>query len=174
VMASFKALDDGTVELWVANDTLAPISLKVKIVLATLVGSTLSTTPVQASVPATSSVVIWRGHPAAAPDHVLMVRSPQLEGNRHFFAAIKELPIGTAAPTMAVEQMDSHTLEVTLSASHYVYGARLLCSHAATRFSDNFVDLCAGESRSITVGNPVIVLTPGDVTLRHGISEGGA
>jgi beta-mannosidase len=105
-------------------------------------------------------------------DHVLLVRSAQFEGNRHFFAAIKDRPFALMAPAIAIEQMDPNTLGVTLSATHYLYGARLLSSHAATQFSDNFIDLRAGEQRLIIVSNQVIALTPQDVTLRYGISEG--
>ena len=172
VLTSFKALEDSTVELWVTNDTLAPITLRARVELATLAGAALSTTELQVAVPATSSLSIWRGHPEAAADRVLLVRSPQCEGNRHFFAAIKDLPLEAAAPAMAIERVDPHTLRVTLSAAHYVYGARLLCPHAATRFSDNFLDLSAGESRSIVVSNSSHALAPQDVTLRYGMSEG--
>ena len=172
VMVSFKASADGAVELWATNDTPAPVNLSTRIELATLAGSTLSTTVLQVLVPATSSLCIWRDRPAPAADRVLLVRSPQCAGNRHFFVAIKDLPLGVAAPQMAIEQMNPHVLEITLSASEYVYGARLLCPHAATRFSDNFIDLCAGESRSITVSNRDIPLAPRDVALRYGISEG--
>ena len=172
VMASFKALDDGVVELWVTNDRLEPVILTARIELATSLGASLSTTEVHVTVSANASAVIWRGQPEAAADRVLVVRSPQFEGNRHFFAAFKDLPLGLAPPSMAIEQIDLHTLCATLTATHYVYGARLSSSHAASRFSDNFIDLCAGESRSIRVSNSLIALTPGDLTLRCGISEG--
>jgi beta-mannosidase len=172
VMASFKALDDGTVELWVTNDRPEPVIVAARIELATFAGAALFDANVQVPVPATTSVRIWRGHPEAAVDHVLLVRSAQFEGNRHFFAAIKDLPFALMAPAIAIEQMDPNTLGVTLSATHYLYGARLLSSHAATQFSDNFIDLRAGEQRLIIVSNQVIALTPQDVTLRYGISEG--
>jgi hypothetical protein len=129
---------------------------------------------VKASVPPTSSVAIWRGDSPADPAQVLWVRSPQCEGNRHFFAAIKDLPPEQRSPTMAIDPVDPHTLKVTLTATSYVYGARLLCPHAATRYSDNFLDLCAGESRPIIVSNLVIPLMPEDVTLHYGISAGRA
>jgi beta-mannosidase len=174
VMASFKALKDGTVELWVANDSLAPVDFTAKIALVTFVGSTLSMTDLQTCVPAASSLQVWRGHPPAAADHVLLVRSPQCEGNRHFFVAIKDLPLGLTAPHIAIERIDTHVLGVTLSARHYVYGVRLLTSHPASIFSDNFFDLSAGEERSIVVSNQVTALAPGDLTLRYGLSKGGA
>jgi beta-mannosidase len=174
VIASFKPLDGDGIELWITNDTVARIDLKARIGLATFGGSSLFTAEVEASVPATSSVAIWRGDPPADPARVLWFRSPQCEGNRHFFAAIKDLPLEPRAPTMAIEPVDPHTLKVTLTATSYVYGARLLGSHAATRYSNNFLDLCAGESRSIIVSNLVIPLMPEDVTLHYGISVGEA
>jgi hypothetical protein len=102
---------------------------------------------------------------------VLLVRSPQFDGNRHFFAPLKNLPQGLA-PAIAIEQLDPHTLRVTLTATNYVFGVRLLSAHAASEFSDNYIDLCAGESRSITVSNRVIALAPAHVTLGYGLSEG--
>jgi beta-mannosidase len=171
-MASFRALGDGEVELWVTNDTLAHVNATARIELETLAGETLSMTELQVSVAATASVRIWQGHPEAAADRVLLVRSPQFGGNRHFFAALKNVPFSPDAPTMDVQRIDAHTLSITLTATNYVYGARLLTSHAATRFSDNFFDLFTGESRSISVSHQVLALVPGDVTLRYGISEG--
>jgi len=172
IMASFKALADDEVELWVTNDTLAPVIVTARIELVTLAGAALSITELQVSVPATASLSIWQGHSAAAADRVLLVRSPQFEGNRHFFAVLKDMPFGPDAPAMDIEQVDAHTLRVTLTATNYIYGARLLTSHAATRFSDNFFDLFSGESRSISISNQVLALVPGDVTLLYGISEG--
>jgi len=172
VIASFKALPDGTVELWVTNDTFAPIDLTARIGLAKFVGPALFTTEVHAYVPATSSAPIWRSGCDSDPGCVLWFRSPQCGNNRHFFAPIKDLPLARQPPTLAIEPTDSHTLRVTLTATNYVYGARLLCSHPATRFSDNFLDLCMGESRSIMVSNPAIELTPRDLTMHHGLLAG--
>jgi len=173
-MASFKALDGGLVELWIVNDTLAPIPVSASIELSTLRGDLLSALKINVTVPATHSTRIWRDHPAGNADRILHVRSPQFEANRHFFAALKDVPFTSQALDVSIQQIDLHTLNVTLTAIHFVYGALLVCPHAKTGFSDNFVDLCAGESRSIIVSNPITELCPKDVTLRYALFEESA
>ena len=174
VMASFKALDGGLVELWIVNDTLAPIPLSASIELLTLRGDILSALKINVTVPATHCTRIWRDHPAGKADRILHVRSPQFAANRHFFAALKDVPFTSQALDVSIQQIDLHTLNVTLTAIHFVYGALLVCPHAKTGFSDNFVDLCAGESRSIIVSNPITELRPKDVTLRYALFEESA
>jgi beta-mannosidase len=173
-MASFKALDGGLIELWVVNDTLAPVAVSARIELATLGSDTLSAAEINETVPAMSSRRIWRDRLAGKSDQVLHVRSAQFEGNRHFFAALKDIPFRPQALDMSIRQIDPHTLSVSLTALHYAYGALLLCPYAETGFSDNFVDLNAGESCSIIVSNPMIELRLNDVTLRHGLFEESA
>jgi hypothetical protein len=47
----------------------------------------------------------------------------------------------------------------------YAYFVHLTVPHAATRFSDNYVDLEPGERRFVTIANPAIALSPSDVGL---------
>jgi beta-mannosidase len=171
VMASFKPLDRGLVELWVVNDTLASMPVSARIELETLRGEVLSAVEIKETVPAATSMRIWRDHPAGKADRVLHVRSPQFDVNRHFFAALKDVPFEPRSLHMAIEQIDLHTLNVLFTALHYVCGATLVCPHAGTGFSDNFFDLCAGQSRSIIVKNPITELRPKDVTSRYALFE---
>jgi beta-mannosidase len=174
LMASFKALDDGVIELWVVNDTLTPIPVSVRVELATLKGNMLSATELKVTVPAASSERIWQDLPVGKPDRVLYLRSPQLEDNRYFFAALKDIPFPDKALAVSIQQVDPHTLSICMTALRYVYGAMLLATRAETGFSDNFIDLYAGESRLITVNNPTTELHPEDITVHHGLLKEGS
>ena len=171
VMASFKALEDGAVELWVTNDTAAPFADTLSLDLSTFAGGAVWAEAVAVAVGAGESRPVWRGEAgriAAAADRVLRVRSPadRLFANRQFFAPIKDLDRSRTEPRMVVEPRGPHELAVTVTAAAYAYFVNLQLPFEETRFSDNFFDLGAGEARTIAVRHPVRVLSPSDVTLR--------
>jgi beta-mannosidase len=118
---------------------------------------------------ANESVRVWsasadRLGPAA--DRVLTVRSGAFPANRHFFAAIKDLPCADSAPRMRVERRGAHTLQATITAADYLYGVRLEAPHPATHYSDNCFDLMAGETRAIVVRNAEVEMMPADLSVR--------
>ena len=166
VMASFKALDDGAVELWITNDTLEAVSDTVMIQLGTFAEGAVweETRPVEVS--ANSSQPVWRvatQRIAARPDRYLAVRSPaeRFPANRHFFAAVKDLQRPVVEPEVSVTSRDGHELLVHVHAPAYVYYFHVAVPDERTHFSDNFFDLVAGEDRTLVVTNPDIDLTPG-------------
>ncbi len=173
VMASFKALEDGAVELWITNDTRQALEEQVTLDLADFCGAALWTQALSVRLPALSSAPVWRGAAelvAAAPDRVLAVRSAadRFPENRHLFAAIKDLarPADTR-PSVEIEQRGPHELAVHLGAESYLHFLHLLVPFEETRFSDNYFDLAAGRSRTIQVRNTARPITPADVTVRH-------
>ena len=168
VLASFRALDDGAVELWITNDTLESIAGEAVIDLLALAGGSVWSETVPYEVAANASRPVWRGQVAPSTAHLLAVRSPdsRFAGNRHLLAPIKDMELIDAEPVVEIEQVTPHELRVRLSASTYLLSVQLLCDDAATRFDDNFIDLRPGETRVVTVRNEAVALTPADLVVR--------
>jgi beta-mannosidase len=173
VLASFKDLDDGRVELWITNEGLDDLADDVTIDLVDLnTGAVVAQDHVAARVAMNVSRAVWAlpgAWPAPAPSLALHVRSGSgaFPDNRIFFGAIKDVqkPAGVKVEADIV-QRGPHELEVTVSASSYAYFTHLLVPHGWTRFSDNYFDLRPGERRVITVSNAGVALRPEDVVVR--------
>jgi len=172
VLASFKDLGDGQVELWITNEGLSAVDDVVTVSLLDMTTGAATTAEVKVQVDVNASRPVWTlpatwPRPSAA--HVLLVRSGSGEfpDNRLFFSPIKDLQRQTDVKIdIAVTQPGPHQLEVTLTATAYALFAHLLVPHGWTRFSDNHFDLLPGERRTITVSNADVVLRPQDVTVR--------
>lgn len=165
VLASFKALNDGAIELWITNDTLEDVSDTVVIQSGTFAKGTVWEEEHQVHVSANSSQAVWRGEPQkilAQPDHYLAVRSPaeRFPANRHFFVAVKDLLRPVVEPEVTISSRGEHELLVHVHASAYLYYVHVIVPDEHTHFSDNYFDLVAGESRTVVVTNQKIPLTP--------------
>lgn len=171
VLASFKALSDGSVELWLTNDTLSEVEDNVTVRLGTFGGETIWEENLQTYVPANSSrpVARWTAdRVSGAPDRYLSLSSAgdHFPSNRHFFAAIKDLRRDPVEPDVDITQLGEHELRVRLEASAYAYFVHLEVADEATCFSDNYFDLKSGEERTISVTNPRAPLRPEAVEVR--------
>ena len=170
VVASFKMLDEGGVELWVANDTPGGMHADISLELATFAGRVCWRGDVSADIAPHTSRPIWRADAAqvaAAPDRVLTLRSPQVPANRLLFAPHKDLPLEDATLRMTSERLDARTLQVTVTSDVYACFVHLIAPHPATTFSDNHFDLRAGESHALRVAVPDGGLDPATLRLRH-------
>ena len=169
VMASFKRLDGDAVELWITNDTLSAICGDANVQLLKLDGGADWQQTQAYSVPANSSVAVWRGSaPVHAVDRVLCVQSAesQFPDNRLLLAPIKDLAlVAGAAPEVRIEQTDPQTLRVRLHSAHYLLAVRLESARADLRYSDNHFDLRAHEGREITVSGSAGTLSPQDIAV---------
>jgi beta-mannosidase len=172
VLASFRAGAGGEVQLWVTNDTLFEVRDTVTVRLGTFAGQVAWEGSREVVAPAGSSMPVWIWLPeelAGAPDRYLTVRSARdaFPANRHFFTAIKDLRRQPTAPSMTVEAVGPHDVRVDLRApaDGYVYFAYLLGSSESTRYSDNYIDLVAGETRTLIVTDPTRELTPASLSL---------
>jgi beta-mannosidase len=169
LLASFKALKNGLVELWITNDTLKPFEESVLIQFGSFDSGKIWDETVMARVPANTSQPVWRYGPerfAAGPDRYLAVRSPQgsFPANRHFFVPIKDLQRAVVQPIVKVDSVNEHELCVRVEAPAYVYYFHLLVPDERTWYSDNYFDLAGGECAEIVVRNPKVVLKPEMVT----------
>jgi len=122
VLASFKALADDEVELWITNDTLSEVEDSVTVRLGTFDGGTLWEESKSIRVAANSSQAVWRWEAdqvAAQPDRYLSVRSAgdAFPFNRHFFAPIKDLQRAPAQPEVSITPVNDHELHVNVRAS---------------------------------------------------------
>jgi beta-mannosidase len=96
VMASFKAMDDGAVELRIVNDTMNSIDTELEIALKAFAGGTVWSDSIAASVGANQVGMVWRAEGkrlAGDRRHVLTVRARDniFPANRDFLAPIKDL-----------------------------------------------------------------------------------
>ena len=154
VLASFKALDDGRVELWITNDTLAPVSGGAVVELAHFDGRSEWRQDAPFQIAASASAPVWRGSAPEAVDQVLSVWS--LDGlfapNRHLLAPIARMALKQGArPVMHVTRIDAAECRIELTANDYLAFVHLTSDRPDLRFGDNYFDLAAGERRSLTV-----------------------
>src|SRR5215203_3140669 len=168
ILASFKALPDSSVELWLTNDTLSEIEDDLKVRLGTFDGEKIWEENLKAHTPANSSLPIARWGPdraSGAPDRYLSVSSDhgRFPSNRHFFAAIKDLRRDPVEPALDVTQTGEYELQVRLEALAYAYFVHLDIPAEATRFSDNYLDLEPGRERTISVTNEKRELEPENI-----------
>ncbi|MDB5769293.1 MAG: beta-galactosidase/beta-glucuronidase [Collimonas fungivorans] len=169
VMASFKALPDGTVEMWVVNDTSGRVSIEASVAMTALDGQSVWRETIQAQAPANSSSMLWRasaGRIGDAKNNVLTVRSSSFPANRHFFSPFKDLPLTSSAPAFDCQTDQNGGLLATVTGTSYHVLVHLDCIREGITFSDNDFDLMAGESRTLKVQLAEGKLLPSDITIR--------
>jgi len=171
VLASFKALPDGSIELWITNDTLPDITDDVTVRLGTFEGTTIWEDNLRTGVPANSSRPVARwdaGRASGAPDRYLAVSSDhdRFPSNRHFFAPIKDLQRDAVEPSVDITPTGEHELQVRLEAPAYAYLVHLEVPDEATHLSDNYFDLEPGQQRTTSVTNEKRELQPENIKVR--------
>ncbi len=169
MLASFKETDDA-IELWITNDTLERIEDEVTVTLGTFSGETVEERQLYVDLPQNSSqrVAVWpsdiRGN-----DRYLRVISASgtFPDNRHFFVDFKHLDRQPAEPKVEMRQVSDHELEVTLTAPKdgYCWFVHLQRPVATTRYSDNYVDIAPGISKTITVRDRSSIVDPEEITV---------
>ena len=154
VLASFKPLEDDSFELWITNDTREPVSGQAVVELKRLEGGSDWREDVDYQIAAHASAPVWRGKAAASTGRLLRVQSADgaFAANRYLLAPIATLALKPGAqPAVTVSQVDADTLHVALAADTYLAFVHLTTDRADLRFSDNYFDMVAGETRSVTV-----------------------
>jgi beta-mannosidase len=171
LLASFKALPDSSIELWLTNDTLSKVEDNVTVRLRTFEGEKIWEENLETHVPANSSRLVARwtaDRVSSSPERYLSVSSDhyRFPSNRHFFAPIKDLRREPVEPDVDITQTEENELKVRLGASAYAYFVHLEVPDGAVRFSENYFDLESGEERTISVTNEQRVLKPENVKVR--------
>jgi beta-mannosidase len=168
LLASFKPASDGSVELWLTNDTLSGVRDDATVRLASFEGETIWEENIRVRVPANAShpVAHWPADRVkGASDRYLVTHSGEdrFPKNRHFFAAMKDLQRTPPEPDMSIIPAGRHELRVRLKAPVYAYFVHLEVPDEATSFSDNYFDLEPGEERTVIVTNNVRALSAENV-----------
>src|SRR5262249_31209239 len=106
---------------------------------------------------------------SAGLDRYVSVRSSgsAFPPNRHFFGVLKDLVRTPTAPLINVTPVSPNELHVELRApaDAYVYFAHVTTPYESTMFSDNYVDLEAGEARELVVRDATRPLASSNLTL---------
>lgn len=157
VIASFRRDDDGSVELWVSNDTLSPVRGQAILALSRLDGEGDDwriETPVD--VGPNESARVWRQAVAANPDRVLTVTSASgaFASNRLLFAPVKDLTLPSDPGLEWSVQGD----RLTVAARGLALAVRLDADDV--EFSDDAFDLSPGETGTIVASR---TLSAGEV-----------
>jgi beta-mannosidase len=171
VLASFKGTDNG-VELWITNDTLEPLREDITVTLGTFTGKVLEERTLSVDVPGTTSMKVesWPTD-IAGNDRNRYLRVSGTGGrfydNRHFFVDFKDLDRVPAEPKVEKRAVGDGTVEVTLTAPQdgYCWFVHVQRPVAETRYSDNYVDLAPGVSKTIVVRDATGSVDPDEITV---------
>jgi beta-mannosidase len=164
--------DDGSVQLWLVNDTLNSIDTELEIALKAFAAATVWSDTLAVSIAANRAAIGWRAEGNRLANdrrHLPTVRVGDhiFPANRHFFVPIKDLDRPPPpAPEIKTEQRGSHEIAVHLGSPAYLYFVHLLVVDDRTRFSDNYFDLADSETTTTFVRNDAVPLSPRDVTVR--------
>jgi beta-mannosidase len=170
VLASFKALDNGGIELWITNATLRRVHDQISVRLSSFSHEHVWEETELVSVPAQRSqrIATWDlSQLTSDARHFLSVRSGTMvfPQNRHFFVSIQNLQRPVPAPVTTITAISYHQLQVTVHADAYAYFVHARVPYETSRFSDNYVDIEPGEQRTITITDDQRALTPDLITL---------
>ncbi len=169
LLASFKSLGDGRVELWITNDSLQAVNGEAIVDLIDFKGAEDWSARVSYSAPANGSLSVWSGRAPASNDRMLCVRSVQQQflPNRHLLVPVKDLALQAGAkPDVAVERTAPHELRVSITASIYLMSVQIDSAQATARYSDNYFDLRPGESRTVIVRDALSAALSGEIEVR--------
>ncbi len=173
VLASFQPLPEGDVVLWVINDTLHVVEDTLIWTYGTFDGRRIHEERVGVRVPANAAMPVARipARLLAREDPrrtYLWVRSVQarVAENRHFLAEIKDFD--RPRPHVSVRwRREGETLVAHLQTDVYAYFVHLLVPDERVRYSDNWIDIPPGESRTVRLWPPAgASLRPEDVEVR--------
>ena len=168
VLASFRKVNDGQIELWISNDGAQPIEGVAELALQGLDGTERWREEVAYSVPAGGHAIAWQGDAPQGADIVLRVWSTTaaFEANRYLPETIARLALVPGArPSVSVTRLGASALRVDLTADAYLPFVHLTSDRPDLTFSDNHFDLAAGEGRFVIVRAPASLATD-DVSIR--------
>jgi beta-mannosidase len=154
LLASFRRISDGRVELWFANSTAERIETEATVQLASFDGTVHTETTVQIEIASASAVLVWRSEAGyARPDRFAWVSSTEgmFPANRLFFDHLKNLPWPSPQLDVAVTPLSPSSATVSITASRFAYFVHVLSPLPGARFSNNYIDLRTGDTAVIMV-----------------------
>lgn len=145
--------DNGELSLWASNAGRHAVSTEATVSLRDFDGSVSFEETVPIEVGPADSKRVWSRTVESSADAYAWVSSmdDQIPDNRLFFGEIKDLPFPPSELSVTVTETSASTADVTVTADAFSYLVRVTSSHAQARFSDNFIDMIPGQSRTIRV-----------------------
>lgn len=174
VLASFLRTDQG-LELWVTNSGMEAVNDTWQISIETFSAGQELTEQVDATVDAGDSRVIWRMGSDQLPaqcalDAQAFAWVHQVgtgRTNRLFFAALQDLALPQVRLDSRVTRTGRTTAEVEISADGFAYFVRALSPWPGVRYSQNAVDLRAGDHVRIQVSHLPTDVDVDQITVEH-------
>lgn len=154
VIASFRRADGDQLELWVANSTGHDVRTQAVVELGSFDGSWHRRVTVPVNVPAGAAAWVWEGEPGeATSERYAWVSSPDgaFPANRLFFDHLKNLPLPPPELSVEIASTSATSATVSITAAGFAYFVHVLSPAPGVTFSDNYVDLRAGERTMIDV-----------------------
>lgn len=148
-----------TADLYVSNDTLQPVSGKIRWALKTPSSETILSDAVEVCVPALTAMncvslnfrQLMDGFDPTAQylEYTLVSQGRELAFATTIFTPIKEFRLEDPAICLAVAETEN-SFEITVDAKAYARSVMLALAEDDCVFSDNYFDVSAGLSRTIT------------------------
>jgi len=159
VLVSFKKEDPG-VSVWLTNDTLAPSSGELTLILRSFSGRSVWKKRRRATVGANSSAeiarvdtTVWEGVDTAS--HYLVARCTLDDGvvlqNRFFFEEPKHLRLPKAKVQARIARHKEGGIVALLKTSTFAKNVRLEAGGGKVIFEDNYFDMDARETKVVRI-----------------------
>jgi beta-mannosidase len=154
VATSFARDNQGAVSLWVVNDTAETVDDVLTVRLSRLAGADAWSEEVAIAAPPASSTCVasWVAVDVeAGADCALLVASAsgRIPNNRLFFVPPKDLQRGEPKVNATFAETDGR-VAVTVETDAYALFVHVIADDPAVRFDDNYFDLEAGDTRTVT------------------------
>jgi beta-mannosidase len=158
LLVSFRQTRNG-VEVWCTSDLLRPFSARLTVELISFSGKRGWKKKATARIPANSSQMMMRIEPKSYAGidfrtHYLLVTVAargEVSENRLFFVEPKHMELPVAAISADVRRVRTGVFRIALSSPTFAKNVRLELEGTTGEFSDNYVDLEAKISRTITL-----------------------
>ncbi|MDP9101947.1 MAG: glycoside hydrolase family 2 protein [Actinomycetota bacterium] len=153
LLASFRTGPEG-LQLWVTSSGARAAEVDLVVEVARFNGQVTERHELTVPVGAYSSRPVWDRATVPGPGELAWVSSPSgaLPANRRFFGPLRQLPLepGPAVEADVTWQAGGRAT-VELRARAYSYLTRVMSSTPGVRFSGNYLDLRAGDTRTVEV-----------------------
>ena len=152
------ALEDGVAKIWVVSDRLQPLKGTLEIRIESYSGEVLSAATLTLKLPANSSTMVKEIPLDGIPVADAFVRMAFTDaaglryGNLRMLTPVKDAHLPKVCFSVGIEPAGDG-YDVTVSADRFAKGVYLHLAGTHLNFSDNYFDLCAGESRTAHIAS---------------------
>jgi beta-mannosidase len=155
VLASFSHTEAEGLRLWVTNSLPRPVTLRLRVELATFAGKQLHDERLDVTVPGLASLPVWVAGVGVetGPDRFAWVSEETglVEANRLFFAPLRDLEFGAGRLEAHVLDSTERGATIELRSHGYQYLVRVASPAPGVSFNTNYLDLRDGDSVQIEV-----------------------